>query len=185
MKALSLLLLTFGLTFSAWAKPVGGVNLPDTLTALDTSLVLNGAGIRTKWWIKLYVGGLYLKKASQDAKMIVDSDEAMAIRLHIISSHITNEKMEAAVREGFQKSMNGNITPLQVEIEQILSVFKETIKEDDVFEMLYLPGQGVNMSKNQVFKINVKGLEFKKALFGIWLSHNPVDSDLKEEMLGE
>ena len=30
----------------------------------------------------------------------------------------------------------------------------------------------------------IKGMEFKKALFGIWLGKKPADDDLKENMLG-
>ena len=31
----------------------------------------------------------------------------------------------------------------------------------------------------------IEGMEFKKALFGIWLSNRPADDDLKEAMLGK
>ncbi|MBC66067.1 MAG: hypothetical protein CML63_05160 [Rhodobacteraceae bacterium] len=35
-------------------------------------------------------------------------------------------------------------------------------------------------------KINsISGLEFKKAFFGVWLSDNPVQENLKKAMLGE
>jgi hypothetical protein len=37
--------------------------------------------------------------------------------------------------------------------------------------------------KNGIEKGVVQGKEFKKALFGIWLSGNPADDDLKEDLL--
>ena len=39
---------------------VSGVALCGNFTDYDCNLVLNGAGIRVKWWITLYVGSLYL-----------------------------------------------------------------------------------------------------------------------------
>ena len=38
--------------------------------------------------------------------------------------------------------------------------------------------------KNDTLKTTVEGLEFKKALFGIWLSEDAVQDDLKEGLLG-
>jgi len=34
-------------------------------------------------------------------------------------------------------------------------------------------------------KVQVPGLAFKQALFGIWLSDDPVQDSLKEAMLGD
>ena len=87
--AFSLLLMSFSLG----EKEIGGINMPETIKAGSTTLVLNGAGIRTKFFMKLYVGGLYLQNKTSDANKVLNTDEAMAMRLHIISSMITSEKM--------------------------------------------------------------------------------------------
>lgn len=39
--------------------------------------------------------------------------------------------------------------------------------------------------KNGTKKGSIDGLDFKKALFGIWLCNKPADEDLKEGMLGK
>jgi hypothetical protein len=64
-------------------------------------------------------------------------------------------------------------------------VFQEEIKEGDVFDLVYVPGEGVHVLKNGEQKDTVGDLEFKKALFGIWLSDNPAQKDLKNKMLGQ
>jgi len=51
--------------------------------------------------------------------------------------------------------------------------------------MAYVPGQGVQVSKNGELKTLVPGLAFKEALFGIWLGKEPADDDLKDDMLGK
>ena len=108
----------------------------------------------------------------------------MAIRLVIQSSMITSEKMEKATLEGFEKSTRGNTAALEKEIEQFISVFREEIREDDVYDMIYLPSKGVQVIKNNKQAAIIPGLAFKKALFGIWLSPDPVQESLKRELLG-
>ncbi len=66
-----------------------------------------------------------------------------------------------------------------------IDVFKEEIKVDDTFNMVYIPSVGVEIYKNDKLASTIKGLEFKKALFGIWIGEKPAQSSLKEEMLGE
>ena len=149
------------------------------------NLVLNGQGTRDKFFIDLYVGGLYLKQKSTDAGQIIDADEPMNIRLHIVSSLITSKKMEDGTREGFDKATDGNIEPIKEKIETFLSVFTEEIKEDDIYDFLYTPSTGVQIYKNSKLKETIIGLEFKKALYGIWIGKNPAQESLKEDMLGE
>lgn len=183
-KLLLLCLAIFIMSSIGYAKEVGGINMPETLAAGSSdTLLLNGAGIRTKFFIKAYVGGLYLKKKGGDANAIINADEPMAIRLHMISKLITGEKMEDATREGFQNSTNGNIAPIKDKIEKFIAVFKDGIKINDVYDIIYTPAEGIKVYKNKELKATAAGLDFKKALFGIWLCNKPADKDLKNAML--
>jgi len=166
------------------AKEIEGVNMPESLEVTKSKLILNGAGVRSKFFMDLYIGGLYLQNKSNDPKEIIGGDEPMAIRLHIISSLITSKKMEDATREGFENATKGNTEPIKSEIEEFISVFKEKIEENDIFDLIYLPGKGLEVYKNSEFKSRIEGLVFKQALFGIWLSDKPAQKSLKEKMLG-
>lgn len=170
---------------SAQTKEVGGVSIPTSETFGEHTLSLNGAGTRSKLWIDLYVGGLYLKTTSSNAKEIINSDEAMAVKLQIVSGLVSSSKMVSSVEEGFEKSTNGDLAALQPKIDQFISFFKEEIKKGDVFDITYQPGKGVVSYKNGKEKGVIEGMDFKKALFGIWLSNRPADDDLKEDMLGK
>lgn len=184
-KMISALTLTLALAPMAEAKKVADVEIPDQLDAEGVQLTLNGAGVRTKWMMDVYVGGLYLPKASNNAATIMSADEPMAIKLHIISGMITSDKMKDAVLEGFQNATKGNVAPIQQHIDRFISVFDEEIKKGDVFDLVYTPGKGVGIYKNNKFQSTVDGgLNFKQALFGIWLSDKPAQEKLKQAMLG-
>lgn len=180
----SSLMLAATLSAPAMALTVGGVDVPDTYTANSTELQLNGAGTRSKFFIDLYVGSLYVPQAQSNGNVVVDADEPQAITLHITSGMITSDRMTEATLEGFEASTNGDMASIQSDIDQFMAVFKEEIKEGDVFDLVYVPGEGVKVRKNNEDKGIVGGLEFKKALFGIWLSDEPAQNSLKKKMLG-
>jgi hypothetical protein len=166
------------------AAEIGGISMPDRLQAGPRELVLNGAGVRTKFFMDLYAAGLYLGQKFGDAEKIIAADEPMAIRLHIISGLITAEKMEAATREGFVNATDGATAPLTPRIEQFIAVFKEKIDKGDTYEFAYDPKAGTAVSKNGKVQTRIQGADFKKALFGIWLCGAPAQESLKAQMLG-
>jgi hypothetical protein len=86
--------------------------------------------------------------------------------------------------EGFGHSLGDKQAAMQPKIDQFLMSFKEQIQEGDLFEMLYLPSSGVVISKNGKPLNTIEGLEFKAALFGIWLGKKPAQKSLRKEMLG-
>lgn len=184
-KVVGIFLVTVLFAASGYALEVGKVNLPDTINAGGSNLVLNGAGIRSKFGLKLYVAGLYLAQKSSSAQAVVNADNPMAIRIDIISKLITSEKFQDTTREGFQNSTNGNIAPIKNKIDSFMAAFNDPFKEGDMFELVYVPAKGVEVFKNGSLKITVPGLDFKKALFGIWLGDKPAQKNLKEGMLGK
>ncbi|MDA8138189.1 MAG: chalcone isomerase family protein [Desulfobacteraceae bacterium] len=157
------------------ALTVEGVDLPYTMSVGSELLLLNGAGVRAKKIAfvnkNVYVAGLYLKAKSSDAQKIIQADEPMALRIQIISSLITSERFIEATKEGFQESTKGNTAPIQKEIDTFIKVFSDEIKKGDLFEIVYTPGIGIQVFKNdsKTSPVAIKGLPIKTALFGIWL----------------
>ena len=162
-----------------------GVTLPAKINKDNTELVLNGGGIRKKAFLKLYTGGLYVQAKTNNAGDIINADKPEVMRLSITSGFINSNNMSEAIEEGFKKSTKDNVAPLRAKIDQFIGTFKkDAIKEGDVFEIWYIPGQGVKSYKNDKLQSTIPGIDFKKALFGIWFSDTPADEDLKKGLLG-
>lgn len=186
-----LLLLTFLLslqfsTISAQTQlEVNGVTVPRKIEFQGKSLQLNGAGGRSKMWLEVYVQALYLSQLSQDPQFIIDSDTEMAIRIEITSSMVSSNKLTKAMNTGFEKSAGSNLAQLRPRIEEFKTFLSDAITEKDVFILAYNPlDQTINVYKNETLKRKINGFDFKKALFGIWLSDKPVDETLKKHLLG-
>ncbi len=175
--------LLFNLSFKAQLD-VAGVKVPLVFKSEESALILNGAGVREKYFMDLYVGALYLKNKSTDAQKAMDADESMCVKLHIVSGMITSEKMTTAVDEGFKKSAKANLAALQSRIDQFKAVFAAKINKGDVYDLVYDKSKGTLIYKNGKLAASIPGLDFKKPLFGIWLCNEPADEGLKKKMLG-
>jgi len=190
-KLLALLTLIVTLQFTnATAQSsftVNGVEIPRTLEFKGKIMSLNGFGQRSKLFMDLYVQALYVTQLSQDAKQILDSQTEMAITLRITSGLVSSNKLSKALEKGMEKSV-GEAGMLKYakelkELEYLLST--EDTKIGDLFELTFNPlDESLWITKNKDYKGKIKGLEFKKAFFGIWLSDNPVNKGLKEDLLG-
>lgn len=158
----------------AGAVEVHGVIMPDKLTVAGETLVLNGAGLREKYFVgvDVYVAGLYLKEPSTDADAITSADETMALRIEIVTGLMDSEKFTEATITGFEESTDGNTEPIQEETDLFLTAFAGEINKGDVFDIQYIKGVGTKVFKNgrDEPEVVVPGYKVKKALFGIWLA---------------
>jgi hypothetical protein len=109
----------------------------------------------------------------------------MAIRMHFIYDGVSSEKLIEGWNEGFGKATGGNIGPIKKEIDAFNAFFTEEAKENDIYDIVYIPGEGVSVTMKGVLKGTIQGLDFKKAVFSIWLGDDPADSKLKKGMLGK
>ncbi|MBU2038998.1 MAG: chalcone isomerase family protein, partial [Gammaproteobacteria bacterium] len=91
MRILLGLTLALGLIFNANARQLEGAEIAEQLTLNGQELTLNGAGVRSKFFLDVYVAALYLGNKSNDAAAIIAADEPMAIRLHIVSGMINSK----------------------------------------------------------------------------------------------
>ncbi|CAM2007480.1 chalcone isomerase family protein [Acanthopleuribacter pedis] len=168
-----------------FAKEIGGVTLPDTLSVGGKDLVLNGAGLRKKLFIKVYAGGLYLPAKTKKGEDVINTDQATVIRLHFIYNGVSADKLTGAWNDGFKAATKGNTGDIQKEIDAFNALFTDEAKKNDVYDISYVPGQGVALKINGTEKGKVEASEkFRKALWGIWLGKKPADSGLKKGMLG-
>lgn len=180
-----LALLFVGLSVSLYAqdRTVEGETFAAKLDVKGTKLIFNGAGLREKYTINLYVAALYLPEQSTDANKIINANEIQSINIKIVSNKVTREKFNETVKDGFAKVTEGKATSAQ--ITKFQGYFSSAIVKGDDIQIIYKPGKGTAVIINGTYKGLVEGLEFKKALFSIWLGSKPADSGLKSEMLGK
>lgn len=186
---MKVLLLAICLTLTsviASAAEVSGVFIDDQIeTQNGEALLLNGAGLREKFWVDVYVGSLYLPEKSGDVAEILSKPGALRIQLDFIYKEVAADKLLESWREGFEKNQNADsLKSLNDRIEQFYRYFDSSAITRDQYRFDYQPGVGTTISKNQQSLGVIPGEDFRNALIEIWLGNHPADKDLKKAMLG-
>lgn len=184
-----LLVLVYNFSTAQDEREFDGIKVKTSIKVEDgdskTKLYLNGAGIREKMWINLYVQALYLKEYSNDPQQILNSNETIATRLHITSSMVTKKKLVQALEDGFVKSYKGDLNQIRERLDKFLTFFETQVEKDGYVDMVYSSNtEKTTVYLNTKFVGDIAGTDFRKALFGIWLEDNCVDKTLRKRLLG-
>ena len=181
---LGAMLLIF-LCLEASALEIAGVDVAESVTIENKVLVLNGAGIRKKLFIKVYVGSLYLAAKQTTAGKILADPGAKSIVMNILYKEVSPKKFVDGWNKGFADNSSAiEIKALQDRISQFNSLFTTAYKGDEI-RLDYLPGEGTRVRINGIVKGSVPGEDFSRALLKIWLGPKPAEADLKDAMLGK
>jgi hypothetical protein len=163
---------------------ISASDVPQTIEFEGSNLILNGQGTRVVFFMKVYEGSLYLENKNSDADEIMNSNAPMALRIDVTSEMVTADAMKKALSEGLEKSTNNNTSHIFDEIEQLSSSFNSAVASGDFYEFIFIPEIGTHVLKNNELVELIPGFDFKKAFFGIFLSNNPIQKNLKKAMLG-
>jgi hypothetical protein len=167
----------------ALARKVAGVEFPEVIDVGGQKLSLNGAGLRKRFIVKVYAGGLYLAHPSRDPETIVSADAPKRVRM-VFLRDVSKKQIMDAYREGFQKNSAGPaLNGLLAKLDEIAPAIPD-LKEGAEMFVTYVPGEGTTVAAAGGGKATVAGKEFADALFRNWLGKEPADDDLKAAMLG-
>jgi len=183
MRLLAALLAATSLAPAAQAKEVAGVAVADRIEVGGKTLLLNGAGLRKRFIVKVYVGALYLEARSSDADAIVASDQARVVRMSFLRD-VDRESVIRAFHEGFEHNSKGEAAALVPKLDAVGKALPAEIKKGQVLVVSYVPGAGSTLSIDGGTSVQVEGKPFGDALLRNWLGPHPADKDLKEAMLG-
>ena len=180
---LTITILFFAFSSTIFSMEIKGVNLPEELTINNTKCYLNGAGIRKKFFFSIYVIGLYLPEKSNDASKIINLNKDKGVLMVFTYHKISPKKIQNAWKEGFEK--NHYYESLKAQVDEFNSFFDKEVHKGDKFFLTYSPENGTCVYINDNKKGCIKGEQFMKGLFSIWLGDNPISKGLKKKLLGK
>lgn len=169
---------------AAQAVEVGGVNLADKMSVGGQELVLNGAGIRTRAFFKVYVGSLYLPAKAPTLAAVLEKGPRR-IQLNILRN-LTADQLVDALTDGIKENSSpAELAAIRPQVDEMVATMKafNEVKEKDVVTLDFIDG-ATKIGLNGAAKSSIAGDAFNKALTRIWLGDNPVQADLKKAMLG-
>ena len=179
----------FILAGSAWSQAVtvADVKYEPTQALGDSTVQLNGAGVRYKAVFKVYTAGLYLEKKASTPQEVASQRGPKRLSITMLRE-IDSTELGKLFSRGMEDNMDraafSRIVPGVLRMSQIFSDHKK-LQAGDQFMIDWIPGTGTVITvKGKVQGEPFKEPEFFNALMGIWLGNLPADFKLKDALLG-
>lgn len=168
------------------AVQVEGVRLADTVRENNQPMFLNGAGVRSKFFVKVYVCALYLSERISSPEGVIVSRKTRRIELHMLRS-----MQASAIHEAMMKGLEDNVLVAELKrlkpqlgrLQQAMTSIGG-VNEGAVIQFDFVPGQGTIVRIGGDVRDTIEGEELARALLSIWLGPRPVQSDLKDALMG-
>lgn len=178
----SLVLLSFVFwTPQVLARELASVRLPDTVQVGGETLVLNGAGVRTKLLFKVYVAGLYLKTPARDPAAVEQTPGNKLIVMHFL-----RDVDAPAIRQAWTDGIEGNCfkscDAFQALTRELRRLMSDLRKGDTLTLMVSDNAVAVKHGDRDLGVI--PGQDFGKMVLRIFLGPNPPTAGLKKGLLG-
>ncbi|KGD89326.1 membrane protein [Achromobacter sp. RTa] len=164
---------------------IAGVSVPAALSSGGQELVLNGAGVRTKFIVKVYVAALYATEKSSVAAALIDSDKPRRVRLMLLRD-VDSKSLDGALQEGLRDNTPAQeLTALKAPADRLSALMAEigAVREGDVVDLDF-DARGVSITDNGKPRGRIDSPAFARALLRVWLGDKPAQASLKNALLG-
>lgn len=171
---------------NAGAVEVASVKLEDNVRSDAGELVLNGAGLRTKFVFKVYVAALYLPQKERSAAAILQGDGPRRVVLHMLRN-VEGESLHEALDEGLRNNLPAAaLDALKTPLARLGQVFRAIgeAKEGDLIQ-LDISTAGLAVTVNGRVRDQIASEALGRALLRVWLGDKPADGALKNALLGK
>lgn len=169
---------------SASAVTVAGVNIADTASVNGQNLVLNGAGLRKKFVVKVYTGALYLPAKQSNPAAILAADTPRRMVMHFVY-----DVEKGKIAEAWSEGLEANVPNASAEVKknfQSLSSWMADMKEGQEIVMTYVPGTGTTVQVAGATRGTLAGKATADAILSTWIGPKPgPGGDFKDAVLGK
>jgi hypothetical protein len=167
---------------------VAGIKYAPTAQVGGSTLQLNGAGLRTRFVVKVYTAGLYLSRKADTTEGVLAAPGAK--RMHVvmlrdIDANELGKLFTRGMQDNMAKGEFSKFIPGTIRMSEIFSAQKR-LKAGDSFYADFIPGSGTHVIINGKDSGDpIKEPEFFNGLMRIWLGASPADAGLKDALLGK
>jgi hypothetical protein len=190
MKKIILIILLASLCISfdvaAQGVTLDGVLLEDSVHVGNRNLLLNGAGVRSKYIFDVYVIALYLGEKKSRAETVLADPAEKRIALYFLSE-INVQELLYIFKKGFGNNHSAEqLNQIKPSLRQFDDIFMAigSLNQGDVVQFDYQPDLGTSVIVNGSARGTISGAEFYRALLKIWLGDSPIKEKLKQNLLG-
>lgn len=165
----------------ASAGKLAGATFADAVEVDGERLVLNGLGLREKFFVDVYVAGLYLPAKQRSEQSIFAADKPRQVVMHFLRD-VTKDQICDAWKESLAAN-RPNASPSLTRQFEALCSYMEDVAAGDRMVFTYLPAEGTTVTVDGQEKGTLGNKAFADALFASWIGQHPATEKLKRGML--
>ena len=172
--------------FSLPAAEVAGVKVAESLRIGEQTLLLNGAGLRSKLFIKVYVGALYVEQRMSTPAAIFDSTGRRRVELRLLRD-LDAESLHSALNDGLENNHSAaELIAMKPATDALAGIMRRIGKvvEGDIVAIDF-SADGVRIALNGEERGKIADVGFARALLKVWLGDKQADASLKNALLGK
>ncbi len=164
------------------AAELEGVQFADQVHAGDATLRLSCVGLlRYKLFIKAYVAALYLGDGAAPGDILADVPKRLELSYFW---SISGADFGKAGDQILAQNVDAQtLAALRPRLDRINAWYRN-VKPGDRYSLTYVPGIGTDLALNGERIGVVEGADFAAAYFRIWLGETPIDTRLRDQLLG-
>ncbi|GAB6096796.1 chalcone isomerase family protein [Desulfatiferula olefinivorans] len=161
---------------------VDGSTFPRSVTLDGTRLFLTGAALqRYLVIVKGYAGAFYLPANTPAAEALGPVPKYLVLEYKVSIS--AGDFAEATTRS-IQDAVDAKTFASIEDRLNALNALYADVKPNDRYSLYYHPDRGTQLALNGTVAGTLPGLDFARALFGVWLGEKPIDPDFRDRLLG-
>jgi hypothetical protein len=162
---------------------VDGSAFSNTVTVNQTRLHLQGGGLlRYMYFIKAYAGAFYLPETADGSQALDDIPKHLVLEYRVaISADDFARATEKKIRDSVSDEDFQRLLP---KIAALNRLYRDVVPKDR-YALTYIPGSGTLLTYNTRPLGTIEGEEFARAVFSIWIGHNPIDKGFRDRLLGK
>jgi hypothetical protein len=168
------------------AATLEGQRFDDTTKLADSTLRLNGLGLRGVAWIKAFVAGLYVAAPSKDAAQLLAMPGPKRVRLKIMlsaSSHELTKSLVGRIEDHEPEAVRAKLGDRLTALASLIDGVGE-LAPGDTLDLDFIPDKGLSLRYNDKSVGNaVPGEDLYRCVLKIFVGDHPVDRRMKEGLL--
>jgi hypothetical protein len=168
------------LACAAPAREIVGVDVPETLDVAGKTLQLNGAAVRTRFFFKVYVIGLYLEHPATSAEVVLNGRDVRHVALHMLRS-LDAAEIASAIGDAFERNSPDRMPGLRERLDRFEKMFP-AVRPGDVVAITVASGKTAIAANGRALG-TIDGDDFGSALLAVWLGPKPVEDGIKQALL--
>lgn len=168
-------------------REVEGFRFDSAIRLGGADLVLNGVGVRRRFFIPVYVGALYVPQRSSDPEVLLRQrgPRRMSLRfVRDVEAELFMNSLDAGMRKHYTAPQ---LEAWKSQRQTLTSVIANVViaRRADHVTWDYTPETGARVMQNSVPIIpSMPGEDFYNAVLRVWLGPQPADAEMKRGLLG-